>query len=106
MTDQTPAPADGAPVRLIQKDAPWVRFILGGLGLVLAVLALQVVWSLGWRAWPETPEATHDRIDALKLVALLAVAGLILMAGAFASPWLGVMKISGGPVSIEGEGRA
>lgn len=108
MTDKPPAFAGGAPApgRLIQKDAPWVRIILFGLGLTFAAVALLIVWDLGWHRWPDTPEVSHDRIDALKLVALLAIVGMILMTSAFASPWLGTVKISGGPIEIEGEGRS
>ncbi len=104
MTDDPTASAGGGTARVIQKDAPWVRFILFGLGLVFATIALLIVWNLGWRKWPDS--AAHDLIDALKWAALLAIAGLVLMTAAFASPWLGTVRVAAGPVEISGRGRA
>jgi hypothetical protein len=88
---------------VIQKDAPWVRGTLFFIASLFGLTDLVILWVLGWHKWP--PEAAPLLIDALKLVAVLAVAGLILLALAFASPWLGIIRLSAGPVEIDGTGR-
>jgi hypothetical protein len=104
MPDQpTPAAAGSAPARVIQKDAPWVRVLLFFLAIWLATDSTLIVVNLGWGKWP--PEASQARIDALAKALLLAIAGGILGWAAFASPWLGTIRFSGGPIEIDAAGR-
>jgi len=110
MTDLSKPPAGGstpmpAPGRVLQKDAPWVRVILFLLAIVLAGLAIMIVVNLGWHKWPDDKEIALARIDALAKALLLAIAGVILGWAAFASPWLGTIRFSGGPIEIDAAGR-
>jgi len=97
--------APGTPRTIAQDIRPTPlgeRTLLGAL-VGLCVLALVFGGALLFPAWPAS--TAGERVHYLGWALLLSVVGILIMVAAFASPWIGSIKISGmgGAIDIAGD---